>query len=124
MGLRRAYPAASYLAYLFEKMAVPCVMHAVPAGLAQAAALRGGDALVAITFAPYSAETVALARAAAERGVPLVAVTDGPASPVWAPAEERLTVREVDVGDFRSLAATLSLVVTLAVAIGAARGKG
>lgn len=123
IGLRRAFPAAAYLAYLFEKMGTPCVLHAAHAGLTQGSALREGDALLAITFAPYSEETVALARAAAERGLSLVGITDGPSSPLRGLPGEMLTVREVDVGDFRSLAATLSLVVALAVAVGAARGR-
>jgi hypothetical protein len=33
-----------------------------------------------------------------------------------------LSVSEVDVGAFRALSATLSLAITLAVAVGAARG--
>ncbi len=49
---------------------------------ATAHALRPGDAVLAITFAPYSAETVAFAEAARAAGHPVVAITDSLSSPL------------------------------------------
>ncbi len=121
VGLRRSFPAASYLAYVFERMGIPVALHSGVAGLAHPHLLRAGDALIAITFTPYSAETVALARRAAQVGAPVVGVTDGLGSPIRDLPGETLTVREVDVGAFRPLSATLSLAATLAVAVGTAR---
>ena len=121
-GHRRSFPAASYLAYLLGNMGVAAVLHSGIGGVAHPHVLRPGDALVAITFAPYSQETVDLARRAAAQGVPVVGVTDGPSSPIRDLPGESLTVREIDVGAFRPLAATLSLAITLAVAVGAAKG--
>ena len=120
VGLRRSFPVASYLAHVFEQMGIPVVLHSGVAGLAHPHLLRAGDALIAITFAPYSAETVDLARRAVEVGAPVVGITDGLGSPIRDLPGETLTVREVDVGAFRPLSATLSLAATLAVAVGAA----
>ena len=84
-------------------------------------ALRPGDAVIAITFAPYSEETLALARDAADRGLPVVALTDRQASPLAKFSSAVLTVPEVDFGAFRALSAAIVLAMTLAVAVGAAR---
>jgi DNA-binding MurR/RpiR family transcriptional regulator len=121
IGFRRAFPVASYLAYALEKMNIPAMLHDGTGKLDHAHALRPGDALIAITFAPYSGETVALAEAAARRNLPVIAITDTPISPVAGNAAVVLTVAEVDFGAFRSLSATLALAITLAVALGTAR---
>ena len=121
VGLRRAFPVASYLAYVFEKMAVPAMLHDGVGKLDHRFALRPGDAVLAITFAPYSEETIALAQDAAARGLAVVALTDRLTSPLARAASSVLTVSEVDFGAFRSLSATIALAIALAVAVGSAR---
>ena len=85
------------------------------------AGARPGDALIAITFSPYTAATVDLTDTAIVRQIPVVAITDTVTSPVHRPGILALTVTEVDFGAFRALSATLSLAVTLAVAVGTRR---
>ena len=121
VGLRRAFPVASYLAYVFEKMAVPAMLHDGVGKLDHRFALRAGDAVLAITFAPYSEETLALAQDAQARGLPVVALTDQLTSPLVRLSDAVLTVPEVDFGAFRSLSATIALAISLAVAVGSAR---
>lgn len=121
IGLRRAFPVATYLAYVFEKMAVPAMLHDGVGKLDHRFALRSGDALLAITFAPYSEETIALAQDARNRGLPVVALTDHLTSPLVRVSDAILTVTEVDFGAFRSLSATIALAISLAVAVGSAR---
>jgi DNA-binding MurR/RpiR family transcriptional regulator len=122
IGLRRAFPVATYLAYIFEKMSVPAMLHDGVGKLDHRFALRSGDAVLAITFAPYSEETIALAQDAHDRGLPVVALTDRLTSPLARTADAILTVPEVDFGAFRSLSATIALAIALAVAVGSARG--
>ena len=122
IGLRRAFPVASYLAYVFDKMAVPAMLHEGTGKLDHRHALRPGDAVLAITFAPYSEETIALAQDARARGLAVVALTDRITSPLARVGDAILTVPEVDFGAFRSLSATLALAIALAVAVGSARG--
>ncbi|MEX0365551.1 MAG: MurR/RpiR family transcriptional regulator [Ruegeria sp.] len=124
IGLRRAFPVASYLTYAFEKMEIPAMLHDGVGKLNQAHAVRPGDALIAITFAPYTEDTVALARNCTTRGIPVVAITDTVISPVQIEGVLPLSVSEVDFGAFRALSATLSLAITLAVAVGAQRKPG
>jgi DNA-binding MurR/RpiR family transcriptional regulator len=121
IGFRRSFPVASYLAYVFEKMAVPAMLHDGAGHLDHRHAMRPGDAVLAISFAPYSDETLALARDARTRGLPVVALSDHRASPLARLAETVLTVAEVDFGAFRSLSATIALAISLAVAVGAAQ---
>lgn len=125
VGLRRAFPVATYLAYVFEKMSVPAMLHDAVGRLDHRFALRPGDALLAITFAPYSEETLALAEDARARGLPVVGLTDRMTSPLARFADAVITVPEVDFGAFRSLSATIALALSLAVAVGSAReGQG
>jgi DNA-binding MurR/RpiR family transcriptional regulator len=121
VGYRRAFPVASYLAYALEKMGVPCVLHTAVGQLATRHALRPGDAVLAITFAPYSEETVAFAKAARSDGHHVVAMTDSLSSPLQRLGVVPLLVSELDVGAFRALSATFALALALAVSIGAER---
>lgn len=121
VGLRRTFPVAAYLAYAFEKMGIAAILHSGVGNLNQAHMLGEGDALVAITFAPYTADTVALAEAAAARGLDIVAITDLPTSPLAALDAIRLFVSEIDAGNFRALSATMTLAMALSVAVGTRR---
>lgn len=123
VGLRRSYPVASYLFYVFEKMQIPAVLHGAPGGLWSESAIRAGDVTIVITMSPYSEEAVSLARNAADKGVPIVGITDGGDSPIVSLPGETLWIREVDVGAFRALSATLTLATALAVAVGAKRAR-
>lgn len=123
MGLRRAYPVASYLAYVLEKLSVPAMLHEGAGKLDHRHALRKGDAVLAISFAPYSEETLAFARDARARGLAVVALTDQTTGPLAQSATATLAVQEVDFGAFRALSATIALAITLAVAVGTARGN-
>ncbi|MBE3636854.1 MurR/RpiR family transcriptional regulator [Mangrovicoccus algicola] len=122
-GMRRAYPAAAYLAYAFEKMQIPAMLHDQTGRLDHRHAMRPGDALLVITFAPYTPETVALAEQAAAAGLPVVAVTDRADGPFARPGILPLLVTEADFGAFRALSATISLAIALAVAVGARRNS-
>lgn len=121
VGFRRAYPVASYLTYVLEKMAVPAMLHDGVGKLDHRFALRAGDAVLAITFAPYSEETLTLAQDAKARGLHVVGITDTLTSPLARSCDAVLGVPEVDFGAFRSLSATIALALSLAVAVGSAR---
>ncbi len=121
IGMRRSFPVASYMAYAFEKMGVPAMLHSAVGKLDNRHAVRPGDALLAVTFAPYSAETLDIVEAVSARGIPVVAITDTIVSPLRKSNAQTLLVSEVDFGAFRSLSATLCLAITLSVAVGTAR---
>lgn len=122
-GYRRSFPVAAYLAYVFDRLGVPALLHDGVAGLGHPSTFQPGDALLAITFAPYSPETLLLASQARDRGLPVVALTDPPATPLLALADPILTVTEIDYGAFRSLSAAIALALSLAVAVAARRDR-
>lgn len=126
IGLRRSYPISSYMAYAFGKLGVRHVLVQATGGLAQEEIGFAGrrDAVLAISFTPYASETVALAQAVAARKVPLVSITDSGFSPLATISELWFEVAEANFEGFRSMAATLSLAMTLTVAVAEKRGRG
>lgn len=123
IGLGRSFSVATYVAYLFEKMEVPAVLHTSLGKLDNRHAIREGDALLAFTFAPYSAPTLELVEDVAARKIPIVAVTDSAIGPLAKFRPTTLLVSEVDFGAFRSPAATLCLATALAVSVGTAKSQ-
>lgn len=123
---RRSFPVASYMAYLLGRLGRPFQLIDGVGGLFREQALGMGpkDVLVAISFQDYSADVVALAQDAAVRKVPVVAITDSKLSPLIAHATVAFEVHEAEVEHFRSLGATMVLVLALLVAVGAANPKG
>ena len=123
LGARRAFPATAYLAYALRRLAVRCELVDQLSGLAaeQVALIARRDALLAVSFTPYAPLTLEMATAAFRRGVPVVAVTDTPFSPLVQVARVWLEVAEADHAAFRSLAGTLALATTLAVAVASRR---
>ncbi len=121
IGLRRSFPVASYMAYAFEKMNVAAMLHSTVGGLDSHNAIRPGDVLLAITFSPYSEETLNLVERVRGHGIPVVAITDNIVSPLKKTGANILAVSEIDFGAFRSLSATLCVAIALSVAVGARR---
>lgn len=124
VGLRRSFPISSYMAYALGKLGVRSILVDAVGGLAAEQFGFAGpkDAVLAISFTPYASETVSLAQAAAGRKVPLVSITDSPFSPLAQLADVWLDVAEANFEGFRSMAATLTLAMTLTVAIAEKRG--
>ncbi len=123
LGMRRAFPVALYLAYALGKLGVRAVLADHVAGLAPEQLTEAGkrDALIAISFTPYTPMTVELTDRLADRGVPVIALTDSPFSPLSPKAIVKFEIPEADYAGFRSLAATFCVAMALAVATAAKR---
>ena len=120
MGLRSAAPLAQfmgyYLNYIFDNV------HLVSSGATdvfeEISKLKENDVLVGISFPRYSTRTLEAMRFAKRCGAQVVAITDGPMSPLADMAHATLTAR-TDMASFvDSLAAPLSLINALLVALG------
>ena len=120
MGLRSAAPLAQfmgyYLNYIFDNV------HLVSSGATdvfeEISKLREDDVLVGISFPRYSTRTLEAMRFAKRCGAQVVAITDGPMSPLTDIADLALTAR-TDMASFvDSLAAPLSVINALLVALG------
>jgi DNA-binding MurR/RpiR family transcriptional regulator len=119
IGLRRSFPIASYMAYALGKLGVRAILVDAVGGLAAEQITFAGpkDAVLAISFTPYASETVALTRAAAGKGVPVISITDSPFSPLAQIAGLWIEISEANFEGFRSMAATLTMAMTLTVAV-------
>jgi len=120
MGLRSAAPLAQfmgyYLNYIFDNV------HLVSSGATdvfeEISKLQENDVLVGISFPRYSTRTLEAMRFAKRCGSQVVAITDGPMSPLSDIADATLTAH-MDMASFvDSLAAPLSLINALLVALG------
>ena len=71
IGLRWSFPVTSCMSYAMGQLSIRNVLVDGVAGMAaeQAGFMGDGDVAVAVSFAPYAAETVALAGRARERGI-------------------------------------------------------
>ena len=119
VGLRRSFPITSYMSYAFGKLGVKNMLIDAVGGLAaeDISFATPQDRILAISFTPYASETISLAQRAAARGVPIIAITDSPFSPLASVASLWFEIQEANFEGFRSMAATLSLAMTLTVAV-------
>lgn len=120
MAQRRAFPVAAYLAYSLAHLGRRARLIDGLGGmtLQQAMTMTTGDVLLAVSFEPYAPDTLDIVRMASEGGVPVVAITDTPSSPLTPLATVALEVRDVNVQSFRSLTAPMCLATSLVVALG------
>ncbi|GLV30291.1 sigma factor regulator FecR [Sphingobium sp. TomTYG75] len=123
-GFRRSFPVASYLAYMLGQAGKRTVLVDGLAGLQiqQVGGLRAGDLMLAISFSPYSHETLSLVEIAKGK-CPVVAITDSVIGPIAKDADLILQVRESEVRGFRSLAACMCLAQSLAIGTAARRDE-
>lgn len=117
-GQRRSFAVVAYLSYVLAKLGMRHTLLASPTSIETETLQLAvpGDVLLAVSFAPYAPGTLAQARAAKETGVPVVAITDGPFSPLASIATVWLEAAEAEVDGFRNPAATFTLGLTLTVA--------
>lgn len=122
---RRSYPLTAHMTYAFSKLNIRHQIVASPNGvdpeLVQFATPR--DAAIAASFSPYAAESLTQSQALADRGVPVIAITDSAFSPLAACAIHWFEVAEADFAGFRSLSASMALIMAFPVAIAEQRRK-
>ena len=117
MAQRRSFPVAAYLAYALPHAERPAHLLNGLGGLLheQAKAMGRQDLLVAISFAPYSEETIQVTEEAAARRVPVIGISDSSVSPLKRHAAVYFEIKDAEVKGFRSLTASLALAQILAI---------
>ena len=120
VGQRRAFAVAAYLSYAIGQLGLRAHLIDGVGGMTvhQAGFIEPKDVLIAVSFSPYAAETLEVCRRAADRGVEIVALTDGPLSPLLPLARIAFRVEDSELQRFRSLSATMCLALTLIVRLG------
>jgi DNA-binding MurR/RpiR family transcriptional regulator len=119
MGFRRSLPVASYLAYSLQQVGKRVFFLDGVGGLAlqQARTIQPDDLLIAISYHPYAEETITVTEAVGAAGAKVLAISDSLVGPIAKVATLVLQVRDSDVRNFRSLAASLCLAQTLVVGL-------
>ncbi len=119
-GQGRAAPVTTYLYYTFVKMGIQAILvNGTEVEMVDKARLiRSDEAMVAVSFSPYTANTYELVDICLSHQVPVVALTDSTLSPIARSDNLHLVVLEEEVGGIRGLSATMCLAISLAVETG------
>jgi DNA-binding MurR/RpiR family transcriptional regulator len=117
VGVRRAFPISSYLAYSLQQAGKRTIFVDGVGGLArqQVAMVTPKDLLIAVSYQPYADETVQAVETAVSRGAPVLSISDSLVSPIAKPATVTLQVRETEIRAFRSLSASMCLAQALVI---------
>jgi DNA-binding MurR/RpiR family transcriptional regulator len=124
LGLRSEYAVAHHFAQTLSFLGRQATLLDAAGGTGVDALRRAGegDALLAISLAPYSRAAIETARQAACRGVAVVAITDSSVSPLARVARESIVVTARSQSFFRSMAPALAAAEILAALIAAKPG--
>ncbi|MDE2397310.1 MAG: MurR/RpiR family transcriptional regulator [Burkholderiales bacterium] len=118
-GSRRSFPIAAYLDYALQhtdkRIGLVTALGSMHEG--QMRSVRKSDVMIAISFAPYAEETLAVIQAALQRGARLIAITDSRMSPLARDAHVALIVQDNTTFGFRSLTNTMGLAQGLFMAL-------
>jgi DNA-binding MurR/RpiR family transcriptional regulator len=117
---RRAFPVAFYLTYAIGRLD-RCVhlLDGVGGMLDQQARnIKPGDAVIVISFPPYSPAVVKLLTEQSQRGVTTVSITDSAISPIAMEATVTFGIKQQEERAFRSLVAPMGLAQSLVVGLG------
>ena len=120
LAQRRAFPVAGYLSYALGQLELRTHLLDGAGGMLREN-LRGvdtQDVLLVASFRSYSPEVLEAAQSCAARGVPVIAITDGPLSPLKAPASVCFELADDSSKPFRSLVAPLCLAQALVMSTG------
>ena len=119
MGLRSSAPIAEffvhYLKFIFSNVRV--VTSGVSDVFEQLSRIGEGDLLIGISFPRYASRSIEAMDFARKQGASLIAITDGPLSPLHAEANLCLMAKSDMASFVDSLAAPISLINALIVAL-------
>lgn len=118
-GLRRSRPIAAYLGYALTRSERASSLLDFAGGMAgpQIATIGPDDVLVAIAFPPYSRPVVDIVLDAYVSGRKVLAITDGPASPLASNSHLQLYVDAGAASAFQPISGAIGLVQTLITAL-------
>ena len=124
-GFRACFPIAFSFVYVYRlfRRSVHLIDGQGGSLEMQQRALAKGDALVVISFAPYSREALLVAQAAKAAGCKVLALTDSVASPLSLLADETLLFAIRSPSFFPSIAAGVALAEALLELLASRAGK-
>ncbi len=120
LAQRRAFPVAIYLRYALPRLEQRCVLLDGIGGLLnyQASLATREDAIIAVSFRPYSPSVVEIVTERSETGVPIIAITDSTLSPLALESRVSFETHEHKEHGFSMLVAPMCLAQALVVNLG------
>jgi len=122
LGHRSCYAPAYHFAYTAGLNGTRTVLLDAPGGIGidPLGASGASDVMLAVSFAPYTRRTIEIAASAHELGVPIVALTDNPLSPL-ARIATHVVVAQTDIGHAAYATAPIFAVAEILATLIAAR---
>lgn len=117
---RRAFPVAFYLTYAIGRLDRTVHLLDGVGGMLnqQARNIKPQDAVIVISFPPYSPTVVEMLAEQSQRGVTTVSITDSAVSPIAMEATVTFGIKQQEERAFRSLVAPMCLAQCLVVGLG------
>lgn len=126
VGSKRAFPVTMYMSLALSQLGIANILvdNVGSTAFGQIGCTTPRDAVLAVSFSPYNSITPELAAAAAQRGTPLVSITDSAFSPLVKLSTAWIEVVESEFGGFRSVAATIAVGMAVVLAVAKGRNAG
>lgn len=123
VGQLRSAPVVELFRYILTMLGKRTVLLDPGGGLAthMSKTIKTNDMLLAVSFRFYANEVVSIVNEVAERGIPIVAISDSTLSPIAKPADVLFKVPEHEYTFSRSLAAPMCLAQALALTLASLR---
>jgi len=125
IGMRRSFSVATYLTYALSHLERRVFLIDGLGGMfrEQLSLVTPKDAVVAISYSPYSQEVVDLVSLGVDKGAKQIAITDSMVSPLSAFSDVCFVIREAQMDGFRSQVSTMCLVQTLMLSMAVDNAK-
>src|SRR5271165_3895081 len=119
VGAKRAFCCASYVSLALSNLGIRnfALDNVGSTAFELLRSATGSDAVLAVSFTPYNSITPELTASAAQRGVPIVSLTDSAFSPLVPISKAYVEVVEESFSGFKSLAAALAVAMALVLRI-------
>ena len=125
IGSKRAFSLVSYVSLALANLGVRnlALDNVGSTAFELLRCASASDAVLAVSFTPYNSITPELAASAAQRGVPIVSLTDSAFSPLVPVSKAYIEVIEESFSGFKSLSATLAVAMALVLRVEQRRGE-
>jgi DNA-binding MurR/RpiR family transcriptional regulator len=119
IGSKRAFSLVSYVSLAFANLGVRnlALDNVGSTSFELLRCATASDSVLAVSFTPYNSITPELAASAAQRGVPIVSLTDSAFSPLVPLSKAYVEVVEESYSGFKSLSATLAVAMALVLRV-------
>lgn len=120
LAQRRAFPIACYLSYALGQLELKTHLLDGAGGMLDEnlRSVDKNDVLLVASFRSYSPDVVHAAQTCSRRGVAVIAITDGPLSPLVEPSKVCFELADDSSKPFRSLVAPMCLAQALVMSTG------